>query len=354
MCRLCVYHILTFCLQTAVVREAGFNRNALVIWGSSEFSWRSLMRAICWLNSRGVRILYGHGFDDRMPLAHLEFFEDNNPTFAKHFTTEITWTDQSLLGYLNLTRELKLTDPRDRIYAFLELVENEERGFQFHPNYKDPFLHVYQQFAAEYIQSVSDLGLLCNVEHTEESLTSGIPSWVPRWDLPLARSGYAFAPADSGFRPLTSRDGTVIQPTISGGTVLKVRGTIIDTVLYASQALDSSTTTLDVISEIWRSIEDFNEVSPYPMTHRLALFIGVLTSGKSEGGLQSWWENEVVYYEEIYGRSRMLSTPKSPEWGAAGESVNLFHNTVKGVSDSDCIMHMSQNTDFIPYLVHAQ
>jgi hypothetical protein len=300
------------------------------------------MRTICWLNKRGVKTLYGHGLDDRMPLAHLELFEDSNPDFAKVFTTRMTWTDQSLLGYLNLTRELKLTNPSDRIYAFLELVKNEERGFHFRPNYKDPYLHVYQQFAAEYIQSVNDLSLLSNVEHDKESLTSGTPSWVPRWDLPLTRSGYAFAPADSGFRALTSRDGTVTQPTISEGAVLNVRGVIIDTVLYTSQALDSSTTTLDVISEIWRSIEACTKVSPYPMTHRLALFIEVLTAGTSEGDSQIWWQNEVAYYKEIYQRSRVPSTLKSSDWRAADDLLDLFHNTVKGVSDSDCIMHMSQ------------
>lgn len=247
----------------------------------------------------------------------------------------MTWVDQSLLGYLNLTRELKLKDERDRIYAFLELVENEERGFHFRPNYNDHFLHVYQQFATEYIQSVGDLGLLSNVEHNGESLISGIPSWVPRWDLPLTRSGYAFAPADSGFPPLTSRNGTISQPTISGGTVLILEGAIIDTVRYASRALDSSTTTLDVISDIWRSIKVINEVSPYPTMHRLALFIGVLTAGTSEGDPQTWWLSEAAYYRELYERSRMTSTIRPPYGRGADDSTNLFHNTVKGVSDSN-------------------
>lgn len=97
-----------------VVREAGLAQTGHIYWGESEFTWDALMRTLHWLYKRGVKTLYAKGFFDRIPLAHLEVFEDRHSTYAKMFTVEMTWVNQSLLGYLNLTRQLKLKDPRDR------------------------------------------------------------------------------------------------------------------------------------------------------------------------------------------------------------------------------------------------
>lgn len=63
-----------------------------------------------------------------------------------------------------------------RIYAFLELVMDEERRVHIKPNYLDPYLLVYQQFAVEYIRATQYIGLLNDVEHDEQSLYSGISS----------------------------------------------------------------------------------------------------------------------------------------------------------------------------------
>ena len=313
-----------------VVREAGFAQDGQVFWGNSEFSWDSLMRTCNWLYKRGVRTLYAKGFDSRIPLAHLEVFEDRNATYAKLFTTEMTWVDQSLLGYLSLTRQLNLKDPRDRIYAFLELVENEERQVHLRPNYKDPYLHVYQQFAVEYIRSTGYIGLLSDVEHDEQSLKSGIPSWVPRWDLPLTRTGYAFAPADSGYPGLTSRDGLVSKPTVTEDTALKLKGVIIDAVVYASDALNSATTTTDTISDIWKAMERLVPESPYPNMNRLGVFVGVLTAGTREGDVMEWLRSEAAYYYTVHEKNGSPGDLEPPSWLAQSGSIGLFHNTVKG------------------------
>jgi hypothetical protein len=59
-----------------VVREAGFAQDALVIWGTSQFSWDGLMRTLIWLSKRSATTLYAKGLDSLIPLAHLEVFED--------------------------------------------------------------------------------------------------------------------------------------------------------------------------------------------------------------------------------------------------------------------------------------
>jgi hypothetical protein len=313
-----------------VVREAGFAQDGQVYWGDTEFGWKDLMRTCAWLYKRAVNTLYDKGFDSRIPLAHVEVFEDRHPEYAKLFTTEMTWVNSSLLGYLSLTRQLNLKDPRDRIYAFLELVQNEERPIHLRPNYKDNFLHVYQQFAAEYIRSTKYIGLLSNVEHDEQSLHSGIPSWVPRWDMSITRAGYAFAPADSGYLPLTARDGSVSEPTVTNDTILSSQGVIIDTVLYTSQTLNSLTTTTDTISNIWRAIDATEPVWPYPSLYRLGVFIGTLTAGTREGDALEWLRSMAAFSKAVYENNGSPADIERPNLLAESGSVDLFLNTVKG------------------------
>jgi hypothetical protein len=317
-----------------VVREAGSAKDCQVYWGKSEFSWNSLMRTLNWLYKRAIKTLYDKGFDSKIPLAHVELFEDRYPEYAKLFSDEITWVNSSLLGYLSLTRQLNLKDPRDRIYAFLELVHDEQRQVKFRhfrPNYKDHFLQVYQQFAVEYIQTTSYIGLLSNVEHNKESLGSSISSWVPRWDISLTRTGYAFAPPDSAYPALTARDGSVTDPIVTDETALKVKGVILDEVLYASEALDFATTTTDTIRAIWRSVESLVQECPYPKVGRLTLFMGILTAGTREGDIMDWLQSDAGYYQLLHNSSENPNELDSPNTSQVEPgSIDMFHNTVKG------------------------
>jgi hypothetical protein len=313
-----------------VVREAGSGRTGQVYWGTSEFSWELLMRTCNWLYKRAVKTLYAKKLDGRVPLAHVEVYEDRHPRYAKLFTTATTWVDSSTLGYLSITRDLKLKDPRDRIYAFLELVQDEKRQVRLRPNYKDPFLLVYQEFASEFLRLTGNIGLLSVVEHDEQSLISGIPSWVPRWDLPLSRAGYAFAPADAGYPELTSRAGNVSRPTVTGDGALRLDGVLFDSVFYTSKTLNGASTTIDTICEIWTTMESFASVSPYPRRNQLSLFISILTAGTREGDLLTWLRSEAAYYQAVHegtGGSRDFEVPSQlAEVGV----LALFHNTVKG------------------------
>jgi hypothetical protein len=317
-----------------VVREAGSAQDCQVYWGMSEFSWESLMRTLNWLYKRAIKTLYDKGFDSKIPLAHVELFEDRHPHYAKLFSDEITWVNSSLLGYLSLTRQLNLKDPRDRIYAFLELVPDERRQVHFRhfrPNYKDHFLHVYQQFAVEYIRATNYIGLLSLAEHNDESLESTIPSWVPRWDISLTRTGYAFAPPESSYPALTARDGSVTDPTVTDETALKVKGVILDEVLYASESLNFETTTIDTICAIWKTVDGLLPQCPYPRVGRLTLFMGILTAGTREGDIIDWLQSEATYYNTLYcsiGNPHDLDHPSSTLTEAG--SMELFHNTVKG------------------------
>ncbi|KAH7074757.1 heterokaryon incompatibility protein-domain-containing protein [Paraphoma chrysanthemicola] len=249
-----------------VVREAGFAQHGHVYWGSVEFRWEALMQTISWLYKRGVKALYAKKLDSRIPLAHLEVFEDRNSDYAKLFTTDTTWVDQSLLGYLCLTRPLNLKDPRDRIYAFMELVDNKERQIRILPNYKAPFLRVYQDFAIEVIA-----------------------------------------------------DGA-----------LKLEGVLTDQIIFASNVFDDSTTTPKLVFELWEVIASITTASPYPDKNRLSVFIGTLTAGTREGDVLEWLRSEAAYYQFIYEMGGCPKSLDPPSWLAQGGTIELYHHAVRG------------------------
>lgn len=85
---------------------------------------------------------------------------------------------------LSDSRDRQATDPRDRVYGLLALLDlTFGRDFSIHPDYT---LHpgvVYTQFAFEYMKASCSLLLLEQTCQSVNSITS-IPSWVPDWTSP--------------------------------------------------------------------------------------------------------------------------------------------------------------------------
>ncbi|KAK4212136.1 heterokaryon incompatibility protein-domain-containing protein [Rhypophila decipiens] len=103
---------------------------------------------------------------------------------ARVFASSSTGIKVDFLTFLGrANRDLKLTDKRDRIYAFLGLAEElTGTGLVMAPDYKSHFLDVYLQFACQYLVSTGDLSLLNSVTHDEQTFGAPIASFIPRWD----------------------------------------------------------------------------------------------------------------------------------------------------------------------------
>ena len=98
--------------------------------------------------------------------------------FTKFINIVETVKDRSLLYLLRSARSLKATDPRDKVFALLNLA-NDRLKFP-PPNYALKTEEVYRLFA----QALADGGcvteiLSMSLYHNKHSLS---PSWVPRWD----------------------------------------------------------------------------------------------------------------------------------------------------------------------------
>ncbi|KIV96424.1 hypothetical protein PV10_00296 [Exophiala mesophila] len=85
---------------------------------------------------------------------------------------------------LSDSRDRQVTDPRDRVYGLLALLDlTFGRDFSIRPDYT---LHpgvIYTQFAFEYMRASRSLLLLQQTCQSVNSITS-IPSWVPDWTSP--------------------------------------------------------------------------------------------------------------------------------------------------------------------------
>ena len=137
------------------------------------------MEILEWLLCRGAAPFEEiNGFPD----AHLGAYEAHHPRPVRMFHVEHTRSPDFVLDYLHYGRYLGVKDDRDRTYAFLNLACN-TANIDIPPDYSAPSLEVYRNFAIQHLESTKDLDVLIYVLHDEQSLVTGTPSWVPRWDI---------------------------------------------------------------------------------------------------------------------------------------------------------------------------
>ena len=78
---------------------------------------------------------------------------------------------------LAFSRTALSTDPRDKIYGLLALMDESLTGL-IRPDYTDTVENVYRSFAIDTIKATGSLDIL---RHSEPKTDSTLPSWVPDW-----------------------------------------------------------------------------------------------------------------------------------------------------------------------------
>ncbi|KAH6686479.1 heterokaryon incompatibility protein-domain-containing protein [Plectosphaerella plurivora] len=101
------------------------------------------------------------------------------------------YTDHmGLIALLAYTSSSEVTNPRDRIYGLLGLVNQEDREMVGRPDYLASVEDVYNRLAKSFIETHSSLDIICFAQtfHRPASLTTSVgttpdilPSWVPDW-----------------------------------------------------------------------------------------------------------------------------------------------------------------------------
>jgi hypothetical protein len=127
------------------------------------------MRTMLWLVLRGTKPSFARAFGNVAIGAHLTLYLQSHKSTAQAFYRESILTTPSNLEALDDAKWLVLKDPRDGIYAFMELSQDDAHCMTIDPYYFAPFLRIDHQFGVIYIYSNKNLELLDYVCHDVNS-----------------------------------------------------------------------------------------------------------------------------------------------------------------------------------------
>jgi hypothetical protein len=167
-----------------VIQEARVSnlKNAVVTVGNVAVGWVVFGSVLTFLSQK---------FSQRdKPLKPLSF---PLVTFNQGRTNE----PQPLLVLLNFTRRFQATNPRDKIWGLIGLVEEasneKELPACLQPDYSKPLQEVFQGVTVYLINKMMNLQVLSHVQHITPEIvedpdfatsmpTEQMPSWVARWE----------------------------------------------------------------------------------------------------------------------------------------------------------------------------
>lgn len=321
-----------------VVREAGLARECEVIWGSSQFSWTDLMWVVCWLRGKDVVIaaLPSSYFFRNI---HWDAYWGRHNDLARVFFEESPWVPNRLLDYLMQAVTLHFRDRRDSIFAFLDLAASEDVHLSL--NYDQAPHKVFRDFTEQYLHMTGDITILEYVAHGDRITQSGLPTWVPNWDVmqesasPVANYLGSWQPLISGIMP---KHGTFRRPEITNDELLKVHGAIYDTVEDLMDTLRSSTTTPQVVYNLWRRTRTHPSIVAYPAEWFARVFIATLTNYCFRGEKQDWDLGVNAYVHKLLHPTLQAGIFQWTEECEHWSQLHLVHRELQEGSDGMRLM----------------
>jgi hypothetical protein len=153
-----------------IQQEIRLAQSAVLLCGFHKLSWPAFRKAVetLWLKTvddKEIGLLtYGPIFKERRRHVRALCTGGLFPSFE---------------DLLTQTRRCKCTDPRDRIYALLGLLDQK---YDIVPDYEKPIAEVYQDMFTSYMKKQHTYGNLKLLAYCEmHDPASNGPSWVPDW-----------------------------------------------------------------------------------------------------------------------------------------------------------------------------
>lgn len=315
-----------------VVQEAALGREAWIIWAECKFELLDLMRVQTWYNKRAQGADMSQIVGGNTSLLFRQIFYHGRKTEARVFWDSGTRIDDlNILLALDFSRKLGLSNPHDRIYAFMALPFVKNPMPVLRPNYEQPHLKVYRDFAMRYLDNTSDLNILCYVTYEEvkgESIHSTLrSSWVPRWDRRAWQAPHSTK--NFGQASTEPADFMIMRGTDDASAILQVRVVIFDSIKFVSRRIEYSMTIKDLIV-LWSrwskqagSAIASRQLKPSPDNHSLG-FLRVLSTGKFAGVNVEEWVEMLKSYSRFLQESKQ-EDPLSPGSGQVSRDIQLCH-----------------------------
>jgi hypothetical protein len=158
------------------IQEIVLAKKAVMLWGEHELSWQDVGMIATLLNELTPQRALG--YDENAFYADIEVQQAHE----MYAIQQTEWHDFiSLLDGCSFS--FQATNPRDRVYGLLALVEENEEAQALCVDYDKSFGEVYADAVVAAIQTNEDLTPLKYVYHGMDYQLSddNLPSWTPRW-----------------------------------------------------------------------------------------------------------------------------------------------------------------------------
>ncbi|KAF2027293.1 hypothetical protein EK21DRAFT_72158 [Setomelanomma holmii] len=206
-------------MRVWVIQEVARSKVAVVICGSRVVSWDCFTR---WPFRQAT-----------LPKSDV-LWSDHTPGVLNYSSGFASSTGtEALLRMLRETRASGATDPRDKVFALLGLLSDEERHIYSRlVDYYSPVNIIYWRTAYKMINQSKSLRLLSAVQPPslamEHSTLDDMPSWVPNWTrptyvLPLGLGQTFVEPYNAGGRPCEFRWDVIKGLELRGVCVAEVQ-----------------------------------------------------------------------------------------------------------------------------------
>lgn len=205
-----------------VIQEVALSSKTVVLCGNTLFDWEKLAVA--------AKVIDEYRMFDSSQLVGT----DGIPAIDD---IRVQARDEELLGLdftLSITREYQATDPRDRVYALLGLVETEDSE-AIQPDYTISTADLYMKVAWYFINKYETLDILAQVGFGAG--LKGLPSWVPDWSVSVPHHHTSLTNVSHGaYWADVSKHNAVISG-IRNQKLLELSGKIINSVKTVGEML---------------------------------------------------------------------------------------------------------------------
>ena len=155
-----------------VVQEVAVSSKATIFWGSSQYDWEDVIRALKFMS------------EVNFPLAFIATLE--NISAIEEERTLYRKGHNKLNGVLLRHQRCIATDFRDKIYSFCGLVKTPPGHNLVRISYEDDVSTIYREVALKILEEDQSLDLLSRPPSSSGTTLKNLPSWVPDWSTSSA------------------------------------------------------------------------------------------------------------------------------------------------------------------------
>ncbi|KAK4183821.1 heterokaryon incompatibility protein-domain-containing protein [Podospora australis] len=155
-----------------------------------------------------------------------------------------------LLRVLSLFRNAGATDPRDKVFAFLNIAtEQENIATGLVPDYTASVQDVFKRTTQTIMEHTRSLSILSHVQEPEDTKIQGLPLWVPDFSVPLCCTPFDTGDDDVYYRASGASVEAWYQ--IHDDGTLEVETVMFDAILFSPGVGDETT---DLSNQILQTI----------------------------------------------------------------------------------------------------